>query len=108
MVVLCYSLENENSVSCAEDEVCSVTIKRTRTTPASNLTNEEIELNRSCIKRQEALNIEKTFVANYIRCSKNNSKDCSTYGAVKCFNETETDTENLNGECHPGKRSTIF
>ena len=106
VVVLCYSLENENSVSCAENEVCSVTIKRTRTTPASNLTNEEIELNRSCIKRQEALNIEKTFVANYIRCSKNNSKDCSTYGAVKCFNET--DTENLNGECHPGKRSTIF
>ena len=80
--------------------MCSLTVKRTRTTPASSFANEEIELDRSCKKRQEAYNIEKFFEASYVRCSKNNSKDCSIYEAVKCFNET--DAENQNGECHPG------
>ena len=93
-------LANETKVSCADDEVCSVTITRTRTTQISNLTNEEIELSRSCIRRQDAFHIEKTFVTTYNRCSKSNSKNCSIHETVKCFNET--DPENNNGECHPG------
>ena len=93
-------LASETKVSCADDEVCSVTITRTRTTQISNLTNEEIELSRSCIRRQDAFHIEKTFVAAYNRCSKSNSKNCSIHETVKCFNET--DPENNNGECHPG------
>jgi len=93
-------LANETKVSCADDEVCSVTVTRTRTTQISNLTNEEIELSRSCVRRQDAFHIEKTFVAAYNRCSKSNSKNCSIHETVKCFNET--DPENNNGECHPG------
>ena len=91
---------NETKLSCADDEVCSVTITRTRTTQTSNLTNEEIELSRSCVRRQDAFNIEKTFVATYNRCSKSNSKNCSIHQTVQCFNET--DFQNNNGECHPG------
>ena len=95
-----YVSVNETTVSCADDEVCSVTITRTRTTQISNLTNEEIEVRRSCIRRQDAFHIEKTFVATYNRCSKSNSKNCSMHETVKCYNET--DHENNNGECHPG------
>ena len=90
------------NVSCEDGEICGLTITRTRTTQISSLTNEEIELSRSCIRRQDAFHIEKTFMATYNRCSKNNSKNCSIHETVQCFNET--DPEYNNGECHPGSK----